>query len=251
MDKRREMSPHQGAREKMQHREENGGGVGKRDMAHARRFCCGAPRNPHPHRNLSIQISSFLFVYGHVYAIRDDAKERARGALHRKHVRTIGRRFRLRSRIGNGHLDQSESERVTTICAQRTSRGDVHVVPLRAQRELPITSANAPAPVPSPSPLLAFARQRSSVSASACVRAAGDPEARTGAKAMYGGDAASFVVTSELAPVAGMSHASGRPLALRQALSAQKAATTGGRRRPRGGRDFGVRRNGTRGSGER
>jgi hypothetical protein len=117
------------------------------------------------------------------------------------------------------------------------------------QRDPPITSANAPAP--SPTNLLALARQRSSVSASACVRAAGDPEARTGAKAMYGGDeASSSVVSSELA-VMGMSHASGRPLALRQALSAWRAATTGGRRRPRGGRDFGVRRKGTRGSGER
>jgi hypothetical protein len=116
----------------MQHGEERaraGGGGGKETWAHARRFCCGSPRNPHPHLNLAIRIPSFLFVYGHVYTMRNDSKERARRALHRKHVRTI--RHRPRRGIGGGrHLDQRE--RVTTICAQRTSRGEVHVVPLGA-----------------------------------------------------------------------------------------------------------------------
>jgi hypothetical protein len=109
----------------------------------------------------------------------------------------------------------AESEEVGTSTSVRGSRPSVRSAPPGArytsyhserQHEPPITSANAPLP------LLAFARQRSSVSASACVRAAGKPEARTGAKAMYGGGdgASSFVVvvSSELA-VVGMSQASG------------------------------------------
>jgi hypothetical protein len=67
-------------------------------------------------------------------------------------------------------------------------------------RAPPITSTNAPL-VPS-SAALASARQRSSVSARAIVRAAGDPRASAGAKAMYGG-------ASVPVPEAGMSHASG------------------------------------------
>lgn len=76
------------------------------------------------------------------------------------------------------------------------------------------------------------------------MRAAGDPRASSGAKAMYGG-------VSVPVPEAGMSHASGWPWALRQALSAMRAATTDGRRRPIAGRVSGTRRKGTRGSGDR
>ena len=48
-----------------------------------------------------------------------------------------------------------------------------------------------------------------------------------------------------------MSHARGWPWALRQALSAMRAMTTHGRRRPKAGRISGARRKGTRGSRER
>ena len=102
-------------------------------MAHVRRFRCGAPRNPHPHRNLTsltIRISPLL-VHGHVHAIRDDAKERARSALHRKHVPTATVTGCCRFRgISTRHLAQGE--RITAVRAQRTTRREVHVVPLCA-----------------------------------------------------------------------------------------------------------------------
>ena len=79
------------------------------------------------------------------------------------------------------------------------------------------------------------------------MRAAGDPCASVRANAMYGGGASALLLEAE----AGMSHAGGWPLALRQALSARSAATTGGRRRPIAGRVSGARRKGTRGSWER
>ena len=79
------------------------------------------------------------------------------------------------------------------------------------------------------------------------MRAAGDPCASAGANAMYGSGASVLLLEAE----AGMSQASGRPLALRQALSARSAATTGGRRRPMAGRVSGARRKGTRDSWER
>ena len=79
------------------------------------------------------------------------------------------------------------------------------------------------------------------------MRAAGDPCASVGANAMYGGGASVLLLEAE----AGMSQASGWPLALRQALSARSAATTGGRRRPIAGRVSGARRKDTRGSWER
>jgi hypothetical protein len=123
------------------------------------------------------------------------------------------------------------------------------------QRDPPITPANADALwSPSRTPLAA-ARQRSRVSASASVRAAGVPRARGSANAMYGGgggcEELSLSLLGECASGLGMSHARGWSLALRQALSARRAATTGGRRRPRAGRVFWERRNGTRCSGER
>jgi len=108
----------------------------------------------------------------------------------------------------------------------------------------PITPANAQ---PTPSPALASARQRSRVSARAVVRAAGDPCASICANATYGGGASVLLLEAEV----GMSHAGRWPLALRQALSARSAATTGGRRRPMAGRVSGARRKGTRGSWER
>ena len=106
-------------------------------MAHTHVGLVAARRGtPHLQRTSPSPPSRFLFVYGHsVHAVRDDAKECAHvSAPHRElHVRTVARRrYRLRPgrRIGDGggHLDQGE--RVTTICAQRTSRGEVHVVPL-------------------------------------------------------------------------------------------------------------------------
>ena len=84
------------------------------------------------------------------------------------------------------------------------------------------------------------------------MRAAGDPRASVGANAMYGGASVLLPeVEAEAEAGMGMSHASGWPLALRQALSARSAATTGGRRRPIAGRVSGARRKGTRGSWER
>ncbi len=80
------------------------------------------------------------------------------------------------------------------------------------------------------------------------MRAAGDPRASVGANAMYGG---ASVLLPEAEAGMGMSHASGWPLALRQALSARSAATTGGRRRPIAGWVSGARRKGTRDSWER
>ena len=123
------------------------------------------------------------------------------------------------------------------------------------QRDPPITPPNAFAGSDvSPTPL-ATARQRSRVSASASVRAAGVPRARGGTNAIYGGgEGLSLSLRVECASVgagSGMSHVSGWPLAMSQALSARRAATTGGRRRPRAGRVSWERRNGTRCSGER
>ena len=104
----------------------NSGAVKKRGMAHARRLRCGAARDPHPHRNLTgVTIRAPLFVHGHVHAIRDDAKERARRALHRKHVPTT---TVARLRGTTRHLEQGK--RVTAVRAQRTTRREVHVVPL-------------------------------------------------------------------------------------------------------------------------
>ena len=82
------------------------------------------------------------------------------------------------------------------------------------------------------------------------MRAAGVPCARDGANAMYGGGG-EFSLSLSASAGAGISHAGGRPCELRQVLSARRAATTGGRRRPRAGRTLGARRNGTRCSGEK
>jgi hypothetical protein len=119
------------------------------------------------------------------------------------------------------------------------------------QRVPPITPANAEPDAGSDelSLSLAAARQRSRVSASTTVRAAGVPRARVGENAMYGGELSpSFPGTCAGSAI---SHASGWPLAARQALSARRAATTAGRRRPRAGRVSWESRNGTRCSGER
>lgn len=120
------------------------------------------------------------------------------------------------------------------------------------QRDPPITPANAePDELSSSQPTpLAAARQRSRVSASASVRAAGVPRTSVWANAMYGGELSPSLL-DEYASVLGISHATGWPWVARQTLSACRAATTDGRRRPRAGRVFQESRNGTRCSVER
>src|SRR6266702_8064444 len=92
-------------------------------MKDARRLGQSSSRHPHPHAaTITITAVALIvsLVHGHVHAIRDHAKERTRRALHREHVPA-----RAPRRLEHG-------ARVPPVRAQRTARGGVHVVPLRA-----------------------------------------------------------------------------------------------------------------------
>jgi hypothetical protein len=71
---------------------ERGGEKNTENMAHARRLGRSAARDPHPHRIcgcICIYASRplrWLLVHGHMYAIRDNTKQSARRALHRKRI---------------------------------------------------------------------------------------------------------------------------------------------------------------------
>jgi hypothetical protein len=91
------------------------------DMEDARWLRRGTPRNPHTH---GIRVGIYVsFVHGHVHAIRDNAKQLASRAFHRKYIPMDAPRRRRRF---------EKSERIVPVHAQRTSRRGVHIVQLCA-----------------------------------------------------------------------------------------------------------------------